>query len=73
MVGRCTTGYSGAHSWKKMLISWSDTKRGGVVTGWLGTPWTTEVDKAVSASVETFVADLPSLTSLLVKTSANVS
>jgi hypothetical protein len=30
-VGRCKTGKSGAHSWKKMLIIWSDTRRGGAL------------------------------------------
>lgn len=28
-AGRCSTGKRGAHSWKKMLISWSETRRGG--------------------------------------------
>lgn len=30
-VGRCSTGNNGAHSWKKMLIIWSDTRRGGAL------------------------------------------
>jgi len=28
-AGLCRIGNRGAHSWKKMLISWSETRRGG--------------------------------------------
>jgi hypothetical protein len=38
-LGRWSTGNSGAHSWKKMLIIWSDTRRGGALNDMMRFGW----------------------------------
>lgn len=51
-----------------MLMSWSETRRGGVFTAWFGDPRDTGLDNWVSAAIGSLEVDLPWLTKLSVKT-----
>lgn len=51
-----------------MLMSWSETRRGGVLTAWFEDPRDTGSDNLVNSAVETFDVDFPWLWSLSVNT-----
>lgn len=70
-VGRWTTGYNGAHSWKKMLMSWSERRRGGTLAAWLGLAGEIVEGVSVNARVGTLDEKPPSA-SLLLKTSDTI-
>lgn len=62
--GRWTIGYSGAHSWKKMFNSLSDTRRGRMLDGVISSCRRAFNDGAQSrASANAVVGDLPLLSS----------
>lgn len=62
IAGRCTMGYNGAHSWKKMFKSRSDTKRGRILDGVMSSCLRAFSDGGESkTSARAVVVDLPLL------------